>query len=76
MGSLTAQHSGQVSILLGGDNNFYFPKEIERDSQGLALYQSKLTSNHLIYGRITENIISSTLLLTTLLSKALAPPPK
>ena len=58
MGSSTAQHSGQVSILLGGDNNFYFPKEIERDSQGLALYQSKLTSNHLIYGPISPNNIT------------------
>ena len=37
VGSSTSQHSGQVSILLGGDNNFYFPKEIEQDSQGLAL---------------------------------------
>ena len=45
VGSSTSQHSGQVSILLGGDNNYHFPKEIERDSQGLALYQSKLTSN-------------------------------
>ena len=58
VGSSTSQHSGQVSILLGGDNNFYFPKEIERDSQGLALYQSKLTSNHLIYGPISPNTIT------------------
>jgi len=49
VGSSTSQHSGQVSMLLGGDNNYHFPKEIERDSQGLALYQSKLTSNYLIY---------------------------
>ena len=58
VGSSTSQHSGQVSILLGGDNNFYFPKEIERDSQGLALYQSKLTSNHLIYGPSSPNTIT------------------
>ena len=58
VGSLTSQHSGQVSILLGGDNNFYFPKEIEKDSQGLALYQSKLTSNHLIYGPISPHTIT------------------
>ena len=58
VGSSTSQHSGQVSILLGGDNNFYFPKEIERDSQGLALYLSKLTSNHLIYGPISPNTIT------------------
>ena len=58
VGSSTSQHSGQISILLGGDNNFYFPKEIEWDSQGLALYQSKLTSNHLIYGPISPNTIT------------------
>ena len=56
--SSISQHSGQVSILLGGDNNFHFPKEIERDSQGLALYQSKLTSKHLIYGPISPNTIT------------------
>jgi len=58
VGSSISQHSGQVSILLGGDNNFHFPKEIERDSQGLALYQSKLTSKHLIYGPISPNAIT------------------
>ena len=58
VGSSTSQHSSQVSILLGGDNNFYFPKEIEWDSQGLALYQSKLTLNHLIYGPISPNTIT------------------
>ena len=56
--SSTSQHSGQVSILLGGDNNYHFPKEIERDSLGLALYQSKLTSNYLIYGPIPPNTIT------------------
>ena len=58
VGSSTLQHSRQVFILLNGDNNFHFPKEIERDSQGLALYQSKLTSNHLIYWPILPNIIT------------------
>ena len=58
VGSSTSQHSGQVSILLGGDNNFYFPKEIECDSQGLALHHSKLTSNYMIYGPIPPNTIT------------------
>ena len=34
VGSSTSQHSGQVSILLGGDNNYHFPEEVERDPQG------------------------------------------
>ena len=29
IGTLTSQHSGQVSILLGGDNHASFPTEIE-----------------------------------------------
>ena len=42
-GTSTSAHSGKISILLGGDNHLVFPSEIERDSQGVALYQSKLT---------------------------------
>ena len=30
-GSSTSQHTGQVEILLGSDNNLFFPSEIERD---------------------------------------------
>ena len=37
-GTSTSQHTGQVEILLGGNNNLFFPSEIERDSQGMALY--------------------------------------
>ena len=37
-GTSTSQHTGQVEILLGGNKNLFFPSEIERDSQGMALY--------------------------------------
>ena len=58
MGTLTSQHSGQISILLGGDNHLPFPTEIERDPQGMALYQSNLTQNHMVYGPIPSNTIT------------------
>ena len=49
MGTSTSQHTGQVEILLGGDNNLFFPSEIERDSQGMALYRSNLTQRYMVY---------------------------
>jgi len=58
MGSSTSHHSGQISILLGGDNLLFFPTEIERDSQGMALYQSNLTKNHMIFGSAPDNTIT------------------
>ena len=49
MGTSTSQHTGQVEILLGGDNNLFFPSEIEHDSQGMALYRSNLTQRYMVY---------------------------
>ena len=49
MGTSTSQHTGQVEILLGGDNNLFLPSEIERDSQGMALYRSNLTQRYMVY---------------------------
>ena len=40
-GTLTSHHTGQ--ILLGGHNNLFFPTEVERDPQWIALYLSNLT---------------------------------
>ena len=54
----TSHHSGQISILLGGDNHRVFPTELDRDAQGVALYQSKLTGNHMIYGPVPSNSIT------------------
>ena len=59
-GTTTSSHSGHISILLGGDNHLFFPTEIERDSQGVALYQSNLTKKFLIYGSVPSNIITWT----------------
>ena len=56
--SPTAQHTGQLSILLGGDNHLFFPREIERDPRGMALYQSNLTQSYMVYGSIPSNIIT------------------
>ena len=56
--TLTLSHSGQISILLGGDNHLVFPTEVERDSQGAALFQSNLTGKFLIYGSIPSNTIT------------------
>ena len=53
-----SSHSGHISILLGGDNHLFFPTEIERDSQGAALFQSNLTKKFLIYSSISPNIIT------------------
>ena len=44
-------HTGRISILLGVDNFLAFPKEIDRDRSGLALFKSTLTNKHLICGR-------------------------
>ena len=57
-GTLTSQHTGQVEILLGGDNNLFFPSEIERDSQGMALYRSNLTQGYMVYGSVPSNIVT------------------
>ena len=54
----TSHHSGQISILLGGDNHRVFPTELDRDAQGVALYQSKLTRNYMIYGSVPSNSIT------------------
>ena len=39
----TSSHSGQISILLGGDNHLVFPSEVERDDHGVALYSPRTT---------------------------------
>ena len=57
-GTATSSHSGQISILLGGDNHLFFPTEVERDPQGVALYQSNLTENYMVYGSVLSNTIT------------------
>ena len=57
-GTSTSQHTGQVEILLGGNNNLFFPSEIERDSQGMALYRSNLTQGYMVYGSVPSNIVT------------------
>ena len=47
-GTSISSHSGQISILLGGDNHLVFPTEMECGSQGEALYLSNLTQNYMI----------------------------
>ena len=54
----TLHHSGQISILLGDDNHQVFPTELDCDAQGVALYQSKLTGNYMIYGSVPSNSIT------------------
>ena len=51
-------NTGQISILLGGDNHLVFPIEVEQDSQGAALYQSNLTGKFLIYDSVPSNTIT------------------
>ena len=58
MGTSTSFHSSKISILLGGDNLLFFPTKIEQDSQGLALYQSNLSNNYIVYGSVCLNIIT------------------
>ena len=58
MGTSTSHHTGQVEILLGGDNNLFFPSEIERDSQGMALYRSNLTQGYMVKGSVPSNIVT------------------
>ena len=50
-------HSGKISILLGVDNFLAFPKEVDRDRSGLALFKSALTNKHLICGRANPSKI-------------------
>ena len=45
----TSSQSGQLSILLGGDNHLVFPSKVERNSHYVALYGSQLTRNYMIY---------------------------
>ena len=63
-GTSTLSGSSQISILLGGDNHLFFPTEVEQDLQGVALYQSNLTRNYLVYGSVPsweEPLISTTI---------------
>ena len=57
-GNSTSHHNGKISILIGGDNHLFFPTEIERDSQGMALYQSNLTQRYMVYGSVPSNTIT------------------
>ncbi len=54
----TSTHDGHVSILLGGDNHRFFPTEVERDPVGMALYQSNITNNYMVYGAVPSNSIT------------------
>ncbi len=54
----TSNHDGHVSILLGGDNHRFFPTEVERDPVGMALYQSNITNNYMVYGAVPSNSIT------------------
>ena len=54
----TSHHTGQISILLGGDNHLFFPTEIERDSWRMALYQSNLRKNYMLYDSVPANTIT------------------
>ena len=56
-GTSTSQHTGQVEILLGGNNNLFFPSEIERDSQGMALYRRNLTQGYMVYGSVPSSLM-------------------
>ena len=57
-GTLTLSHSGQISILLSGDNHLFFHTKVEQDLQGVTLYQSNLTQNYLVYGSVPSNTIT------------------
>ena len=54
----TSNHDGHVSILLGGDNHRFFPTEIEGDPLGMALYQSTITNNCMVFGAFPSNSIT------------------
>ena len=58
MGTSTSHHTGQISILLGGDNHLFFPTEVVWDSQGMALYQSNLTQSYMVYVSVPSNTIT------------------
>ena len=49
-GNSQLSHSGQISILLGGDNFHAFPKEQDRNSTGTTLFKSEITNKYLIFG--------------------------
>ena len=53
-------HSGQISILLVGDNNKLFPSEEEQDYDRIALFRSKISQNFLIYGPVNPSTITWT----------------
>ena len=57
-GTSTSHHTGQISILLGGDNHLFFPTEVVWDSQGMALYQSNLTQSYMVYVSVPSNTIT------------------
>ena len=54
----TTSHSGQISILLGGDYHKFFPSEEEHDDYEVALFRSKISQNFLIYGPVYSSIIA------------------
>ena len=57
-GTSITSHSGQISILLGGDNHKFFPSEEEHDDYEVALFRSKISQNFLIYGPVYSSIIA------------------
>ena len=57
-GTSTSHHTVRISILLGGDHHLFFPTEIELNSQGMALYQSNLTQNYMVYGSVPSSNIT------------------
>ena len=57
-GTLTLHNTSQISILLGGDNNLFFPTEVECNPLGMVFYQSNLTQNHLVYSPVPSNAIT------------------
>ena len=57
-GERITSHSGKISILLGGDNRKVIPVEVDRDLWGVALYRSKLSQRHIIYGPVNQESIT------------------
>ena len=58
IGERITSHSGKISILLGGDNRKVIPVEVDRDLWGVALYRSKLSQRHIIYGPVNQESIT------------------
>ena len=57
-GTSTLSYSGQIFILLGGDNHLFYPTEVECNPQGVTLYQSNLMQNYMVYGSVPSNTIT------------------